>query len=349
MSYGAEDPGLILTPVSMASNQFQFTMNAMPDVSYTIEASSNLLDWVAVATNTEPGITRAITITNPPDGQSFYRAARKPIPVFQFALAATGNIMFGGGVVDSFDSSVGAYDVLTNRNVRAMVVTDSTKTNAVYVGAARVYGPVITGPGGAVIVTTGAVGDTNWNATMTGIEAGWTNNDMNIVFATNSPPPGPFLTPTVTTTGGSNVTYLSTGAYQNSSFTTSSSSRPLIVTGNAIFYVSGNFTISGSGYVQIMPGASLTLYVGGTATFAGGGIVNSTGLAANFSYFGLNSNTSLTYAGSSTLIGSINAPQANFTQSGSGGMYGAAIANTINISGGGMHFDESLAANGPTR
>jgi hypothetical protein len=276
--------------------------------------------------------------------------AINPPGIFTRALATTGTVtLSGGGVVDGFHSRAGGYNTSTNRNASGGIATDSGVSKAVDVGTAKVYGTVNVGPGGTISVSGGAVGDVAWNASNTGIEPGWTNNNMNVAFPSNAPPSGgPYFAPLVTSVGGSNITYLPTGTYQMSSFTSSSSTKPMIVTGNATLWVTdtGNsFTVSGSGYIWIMPGASLTLYAGGTTTISGGGVVNGTGLASDFTYIGLSSNTGITYSGSAAFIGTVNAPQASLTISGSAGAYGAAIAKTVTISGGaGFHYDQALAA-----
>jgi hypothetical protein len=270
--------------------------------------------------------------------------------VFTKAIAATGAITLPSGVVDGFNSSLGGYDTLTNRNATGNIATDSTNKPAVTVGkGGHVYGTVITGPGGTISVGSGGtVGDAPWNASNTGIEPGWTNNNMNVAFPSNQPPTGgPFPTPTVTVAGGSNITYLPTGKYQMSSFTSSGSTKPMIVTGNATLWVTGNVAVQGSGYILINPGASLTLIVGGTATVSGGGVVNGTGLASDFSLVGLSGNTQITYSGSAAFIGTINAPQAAVTISGSADFYGAMIAKTVTITGGGsVHYDDTLGTVG---
>jgi hypothetical protein len=270
-----------------------------------------------------------------------------PPNTFSRALAATGPItMSGGGVVDGFDSRIGSYDSTTNRYANGGLATDSTASPAVKVGTAQVYGTVTTGPGGTISVSGGAVGDVAWNASHSGIEPGWTNNNMNVAFPSNAPPSGgPFFAPLpATAVGGSNITWVPTGTYQMSSFTSSQDKKPMIVTGNVTLWVTGDLTVSGSGYIWIMPGASLTLYVGGTTTISGGGVVNGAGLASDFTYIGLSSNTSITYSGSAAFIGTVNAPQAALTISGSAGAYGAAIVKTATISGGaGFHYDQSLA------
>lgn len=280
-------------------------------------------------------ISRTVKVgsTNPPN-------------LFSHGLATSGLItLSGGGTVDGFNSSLGGYNTSTNRNAAGGIATDSMATPAVNVGTAKVYGTVTTGPGGTVSVGSGAVGDTNWDATHSGIEPGYTNNNMNVAFPSNAPPSGgPWLAPVLTSIGGSNITYLATGTNEMSSFTSSDSTKPMIVTGNATLWVTGAFTVQGSGYVEIMPGASLTLYVGGTTVVSGAGVVNGTGLASNFTFIGLSSDTSITYSGSAALVGTINAPQADVTISGSAGAYGAAIAKTVTITGGaGFHYDQALA------
>lgn len=343
-----QDPSMILTPGSLSNSQFQFTLNAESGITYFIQASSNLSDWVCVGTNTDPGTNRVITITNLPDGQGFYRAAKRP---FGFALLAVQNITLAGGtLVDSFDSYLGPYSS-ANRAAGGNIGTDSTATNfAVSLSGAHVCGKVFIGPGGIINLSGGSsIGDLDWNATYTGIESGWINDTMNLFFPSNSPPPGPFLVPTVTTTNGSNITYLSSGSYQMSSFSSHDSVDPMIVTGNAILYVTGSFTVSGSGYIEIMPGASLALYVGGTATISGGGVVNGTGLASNCTLIGLSGCANFIYSGSSAFIGTVSAPQAALTVSSPSGICGAIIANSIDFSGGGsIHYDESLGITGPS-
>jgi hypothetical protein len=272
--------------------------------------------------------------------------ATNPPNTFIRAIASTGTItLTGGGVVDGFDSSKGPYDTVTNRTAAGGLATDSGAVKAVDVGTAHVYGTVTTGPGGTISVAGGAVGDVAWNASSTGIEPGWTNNNMNVAYPSNSPPVGSWFQPPINTSGGSNVTVLATGTNQMPSFTSSDSTKPMVVTGNAVLYITGNLTVSGSGFIQINPGASLTIYVGGTTVISGGGVVNRTGLAQNFTYLGLSSNTSITYSGSAAFIGTFNAPQAALTISGSAGAYGAGIVKTATISGGaGFHYDSALAA-----
>src|SRR5206468_4819333 len=103
--------------------------------------------------------------------------------------------------------------------------------------------------------------------------------------------------------------FLVTGNYTMESVNINSDNKPMIVTGNATLWVTGDFKVSGTvphaGYIYIAPGASLVLYVGRvsgdtttTTSISGGGVVNDTGLPANFSYYGLPTNKTMTYSGS---------------------------------------------------
>jgi hypothetical protein len=279
-----------------------------------------------------------VTATNPPSG-------------FNAAIAANGSIQLSGNViVDGFDSKLGFYDPTTNRTAAGTIATDSTQPQAINVGTAHVYGKAITGPGGTVVLTGGSVGDLSQTH---GIESGWTDNNMNVQFQPNSPPPPDpnYLTPYTIVSGLSNITYLDSGTYKLSTFNSATKYRPMVVAGNAILLVTGDFTVTGNGpnagYVYIMPGASLKLYVGGTASISGGGVVNATGLPANFGYYGLTSNTVLTYSGAADFVGSINAPQADVNLSGVPSIYGAVICNTFTCSGDvGVHYDLGLRGGG---
>jgi hypothetical protein len=317
----------------------------LTDGSYYFVTNANLASatpviyaagYVPVPLQTQHYISRKVqvTLTNPPS-------------VYSRAIASNGQVtLSGGAVVDGYSSNLGAYNTTSNRTANGGIATNSKLAKGINVGTAIIYGTAVTGPGGTVSVAGGAVGDVAWDATHTGIEPGFTNNNMNVAFPSNSPPTGTILPlPPAVSVGGSNIVYLTGGTtvYQTSSFTSSDKTKPMLVTGKSTLWITGDLTVSGSGYIYIAPGASLTIYVGGKATVSGGGVVNGTQLPANFSYFGLSSNTQLTYSGSAAFVGTINAPQADCTISGSAGAYGAAIVNSYTSSGGsGFHYDSAL-------
>lgn len=283
--------------------------------------------------------------------------------LFTKAIAAKGTITLGGGAsVDSFDSSNPLYSsngmyVASLRRGNGGVVTDSTAQPAISIsGNGAINGQTDTGPGGTI--TTGgnaAVGSIAWTSNNIGVQAGYTNDTMNVSYPDASLPTNAasWLPPSMPAGGysylGTNYTYqLGTGTYTYNGDFSLSSHQTILVNGSATWYVSGNINVSGQSYIYLAPGASLTLYGGGSSTIiAGGGVANGTGYAANFSYIGLANNTNVSYAGGSAFIGTIYAPDASFSISGTAGFFGSAIVNTFTDAGGApVHYDESVAWNG---
>lgn len=151
--------------------------------------------------------------------------------------------------------------------------------------------------------------------------------------------------------GGTNYSYR-LGNVTNATLTSFSipAGTSMVVTGRATLYVAGGFTMSGSGFIYLTPGASFTLYAGTTnvsgndsITISGGGIANGTGVAAHLAIYGLPSVKTITYSGSAAFIGTGNTPEAAATISGSAGACGAMVASSFTLSGGsGFHYDESI-------
>jgi hypothetical protein len=278
------------------------------------------------ATIYSQGYVRSPFKANQYIGRTVQVATTNPPTVFTKALATVGVIsMVGVASVDGFDSRNGHYDTTTNRNATGNIATDSSASPAISLGGATINGSAITAPGGTI--TGGTI-------------TGGTNNTMNVSFPSNAPPatPGGLLTES-----SSNVWNVASGSYRMSSF----NGDPMIITGNATVWVNGDFSISGSSSIKIMPGASLTLYVSGNVDIGGNGVVNNPGLAANFSLVGLTGCTSINYHGTPDFIGTINAPQADFTMKGTAVLYGAVISKSAHFNGSvALHYDDALAVSG---
>jgi hypothetical protein len=320
--------------------------------------------WTIIATNgtlTNPVITSSGFVPVPLGKGYISRTVQvttsRPLG-FANAIAASGLIQLSGSaIVDSYNSCSGPYSTNNSHGSQGSVVTDSKSNPAIKISTGDIYGTVNTGPGG-VISCGGAIGDANWISNHTGIETGFSNDTMNVAYPSNSPPANytNWLAPPTATnvssittnTGITSATVLGNNDYTMSSFTSSDSGHPMLVNGQATLYVTGNFTVQGSGYVEILPGGNLTLIVGGsTTTISGSGVVNATAEPSNFTLLGLAGNTTITYSGSAAFQGTINAPQANFTISGSAGGFGAAIVNTFTSTGGSsFHYDACLGAMG---
>jgi hypothetical protein len=277
-------------------------------------------------------------------------------------LQAKGRINLNGpSWLDSFDSSNpqestnGKYDS-AKRTSNGLALSNSSDPDSVHVGTGHVYGRVTSGPGpltgldATVTYTSGAVGDAAWNGSNSGVEAGYASNDANVQF---NDVPAPFVwgsgSSPVAGAGGDGTNYnwvVGPGNNQLGNVSISTGKK-MIVTGDATLYVDGNFSTSGTGYVYLAPGASLKLYISGLGSVSGTGIINGTGYAKNFSVFGLPTCTAFSYSGSSAFIGTVYAPSADFSFSGSAGAFGSFSANTVTVSGGAhVAYDKGLNADG---
>ena len=277
-------------------------------------------------------------------------------------IQAKGRINLSGpSWLDSFDSTDpqgstnGKYDP-AKRSANGLALSNSTEPDAVHVGTGHVYGRVTSGPGpltgpdATVTYTSGAVGDNAWNASSSGIKDGYASNDANVQFndvaapfswgSGSSPVPG---------IGGDGTNYnwvVSPGNNQLAGVSISTGKK-MLVTGDAILYIDGDFNTSGTGFVYLAPGASLQLYISGTGVVSGTGIINGSGYAKNFSVFGLPTCSAFSYSGSSAFIGTVYAPSADFSFSGNAGAFGSFTANTVTVSGGAhIAYDKGLNAGG---
>lgn len=288
---------------------------------------------------------------------------------YPFGLHAKTSITIGGGSqVDSFDSldpnysTNGMYDPRRHKD-NCYVVSQSGAANAIRLTRATIFGYVETGPGAGTVAlgANGCVGDNNYVSNS--VNAGTiqmspdvhllTNNNMDILdvtlppgVSTASPPaPGPY-----TNIFGTNYTYCLgnvTNCYVGNF--SINGGQGMAVTGHATFYVTGSFSMSGSGFIYMQSNASLTMYIGTTnvsgsdsMTMTGGGIANATELATNLTIYCLSSVKNVSYSGGTTFIGAIDAPEASISLHGGADACGAFVGNDITLSGGaGFHWDES--------
>ncbi len=282
--------------------------------------------------------------------------------LFTKGMVAKGIIDMNGNNVqtDSFDSSTapgGVYSVLASKN-NGDVATNQGVANALNVGQADIYGHGATGPGGSISVgANGGVGEKAWVLVNQGqIQPGWSSSDMNVSFPDVQVPfTGGFSMPASGTVGGVNHSYdLNNGNYQLSSVSLGGT-QTIYVAGNAVLYVTSNFKMTGQSQIIIASGGKLNLYVAGDTTSIGGnGVANNSGNAANFAYWGLPTNTSLSFSGNGTFTGTIYAPNANFTLGGGGSntqdFIGSSVTGTVKMNGKfKFHYDELLGKKGASR
>jgi len=301
----------------------------------------------------EAGIQRAVVVKAIPAG------------LFQGGLIAKGGVTLQGNVVvDSFNSQVagqnvnGQYDPSIRRDNGSIATASSNIVASVSAGGSvEVYGKIFTGPEDSINVSGNvAIGSLAYvNGAATGLQSGYSQNDLNIYIPdAPAPPTGGSLLPVKTTYAfqGSNyansylLTDAGTGKYQQSSIQLTSSEK-ILVKGNVKLYVTGDFKMSGQSQIIIGTNSSLTFYAGGSVDMSGGGLINRTGNATNVTFNGLPTCTSIQYSGGADFIGTIYAPEAAFKMSGGGNnvynFVGSAVAGSINLNGKyQVHYDESL-------
>jgi hypothetical protein len=270
--------------------------------------------------------------------------------------------------VDSFDSSdpnfstLGGYDPTRTKD-NGDVATNSGLINSLSVGNANIYGKVSTGPGGSISVgPTGAAGSKAWqDAGNTGIQPGWSSDDMNVAFPDVELPEGITSAPFATSGSVGGTQYailLENGDYRVNSLSLSGiqpDKSTLFVNGHARLYVEYGFDMTGKSEIIINTNASLQVYVDApSAAIGGNGVANNPGNATNFFYYGTEKNTRLAFSGNGEFTGVIYAPYAAFGLNGGGGgtqdFIGASITGTVQMNGHfNFHYDENLEKVGPSR
>jgi hypothetical protein len=298
-----------------------------------------------------PSTSRAVLIqTAPPKGYFLYGI-----------LAKKGISITGGGTNDSVNSLDPNYlanpwsQLLEHAN-GSIGTIESNVVAAFGQSSSTIFGHVNTGPGSTITVSggSGGIGDTTWLPSNPGkIEPGWTNDTLNIAIP--DPAPAPFA-PYLSLPPIVNNAYVLTGlagggtAYYQApaGINIGGGVMVLVTNGPVVLKCAGDFTLSGGSGISIANGASLTAYFTGKTTLSGGGVINGTGYATNCTFYGSPTCTSITYSGSSGFIGTVNAPEAAYTQSGGSGVIGALIVYSFTQSGGKslMRYDEALGSPG---
>jgi hypothetical protein len=295
------------------------------------------------------------------------RVVAKPRPTFPvkgpMIVMQTYNANGNNVGTDSFDSSVGPYNP-NSPGTNGDIISMTTNANSITIGNGNIDGVVRTPPGGvqgvtATVGSSGTVGDSTWiSGGNKGFEAGHFQANFTLPEFPDATLPNVsvWFTPVsgIAPDGLKYDNLLPGGNYQLATL----SGSVYVGGANTVLYVNSSINISSSGSVKkgsappeihIGPGASLTLYMGGaTASINGNGVVNDTGNASAFAYYGLPSNTSINLTGNGAFYGTIYAPEADFSLKGSGktsvdDFTGASVTKTTTMTGNfNFHYDESL-------
>jgi hypothetical protein len=334
-----------------AAGQWQFSVSGDSDHVYVFERSSDLQLWHLFFTNALRTPIRTVAAMD--SGAAwFYRARTVPRRKL-FAILSMNDIERDAHLqTDSFDSSDATFS--TNGQY------DSAKRKAG--GDIALFGNMVATQRlvqicGTVWLSrhttnfflppTGSVGDLTWvSGGNYGIQPGWLRQDLHGLYPTPRPPSGPALTPSGGIVAGEAYTYvLNDGFWKLDSLSLNSTNKMLIV-GDTTLWVPGDISLWGQALIRFHSAdARLKLYVGGYASFGGGGII---GLArpANFIYYGLASNYSLDIS-ATPFTGVIYAPKTECILR-SGGrnsfeLLGSCTVRNLRLSGSvAIHFDESL-------
>ncbi len=310
----------------------------------------------------------AAVSVNPPRPAALARKLEvrtKVDPLFNVAMAALKTIDFNGKNVmtDSFDSAdpnfsnAGLYPSgnLNKTKAGGDVVTDDVIIGALDIGNAKIKGVVKTGPKGVIdIGDNGSVGDRAWvEGGNTGVQPGHATDDMNVLFDPVVLPIGattwlaPSLLQQNVLIGGTTYTYAfaTSGNYK----LTSLGGKIYVAPGATVrLYVTGTASFSGLGHIDLMAGGTLKIYMGGNFSDTGNGFLNNYNQnAANFYLFGLPTCTDISLGGNANFTGVIYAPQADFHLNGSGvttyDFVGASVSKSVQMNGNyKFHYDENL-------
>lgn len=336
----------------LADGKYHAPRRILPDGYYDVAITADVFPriyatgYVTIPTLSAT-VSRKVTVTT--SEASLYRGL--------IAARVSVDLKGNGITTDSFDSmdpnhsTNGLYDP-TKRKAGGDIASTGGIIN---VQNADVKGTLYTGPEGSYTIgANGSVGDLSWPMGG-GMQPGHYKNDFNMDFPEVLPPYATAIPPTGAAVGGTNYTWvLGNGNYMASDANgvKLKNGDTILVTGRARVYVTGDFIMQNGSSIIIAPGASLQLYVGGANTTIA--TLNNAGNCANFTYFGLPSNKSITLTGNDVFLGSIYAPNANLSLGGGGNntldYQGACAVNTIGMNGHfNFHFDENLRRKGPVR
>jgi len=112
-------------------------------------------------------------------------------------------------------------------------------------------------------------------------------------------------------------------------------------------WVQNSLNIGSGDQIQIPSSNSLSMFVtAGQATIGGNGVINVSGASSSFQYYGLPTNTNMTFSANAAFVGLIYAPEAVFTLGGGGAttydFIGASITKSVKMNGHfNFHYDEA--------
>ncbi len=295
-------------------------------------------------------------------------------------LVARDSITFNGNnpFVDSYDTRKGTYNQAlaggTNKNDHGFVGSTSVSVNDVLIRQADILGYVATYNDADMSDNIGNNGSILGFNSPNGLKVDpqRVSTDFTCSLPNVTAPTGPTYAPLAAINATLSLPRVGDVAqdgyyyYSCPSITLSSTDSLTITNGKVVINVTGSNGVSttGQAFMKTLNNASLDLYVAGTITLTGNGILNGTPPLdshgdptkaqtnasvqppSNFTIWGT-STTSQTVriSGNGAISAVIYAPNGDITVNGNGDVMGAIIGNTVTLSGNGIfHYDEALGA-----
>jgi len=261
--------------------------------------------------------------------------------------------------IDSFESTNlalfpgGIYNS-SNAMDHAQVSTTSRQTNVMNLGNGKVKGAIHTGPNAnAQIGAQGIVGDMAFvnNGSNAGkIEANHQTHDASQTYADATLPDTGNLVWQAAVPGTNvinGVTYTYSLSDARPWKIANLSGKVYVSKPGVKLWVQNSLNIGSGDQILIPSGNSLSMFVSaGQATIGGNGVINVSGASSSFQYYGLPTNTNMTFSANAAFVGLIYAPEAVFTLGGGGNniydFIGASITKSVKMNGHfNFHYDEA--------
>ena len=325
------------TTMQMGWSNLTSTMDPSFDASYFVSVNT------ATYTITSSGRVAVATFQDPTERAIEIILRPVEFSVFEYGMLAKDLIDNSGHMyMDSFNSSDparstnGQYD--PDKAGDNMTVATASEEDPGFKGSGNgtINGNVAVAPGGSF--------DLSGDFTITGdqtYDAEAEFPDVEVPFSTSFTRSSIESDTTISVSGSRDVSVpkINIGGEDHLTITGSGTCR---------IYIDEDVSVGGDSTIRLVPdpaGADLAveLYANKTVNISGGGVVNGSNRAINFSIWGTENCEDINYSGQADYVGTIYAPYAELKVSGQGGITGAVVAYKITYSGdGAFHFDESL-------
>jgi hypothetical protein len=259
------------------------------------------------------------------------------VPGFDYGAFASCNIkMSGGGVTNSYDSSIGAYSVSQSSPAsNGNLGENCTDANSITLSGSTtdVNGDIAVGPGGSPGSVIGTSGGATYSSSST-LSSSLT------------------LTSVTVPTTGSNLGDLSCNAdcspTSNNTYHDVKVTSGATITLNASTYVMDSFSLAGNSIIAVGTGPIIVYLTCKDTTnnaldLSGGTVANSSQKSTNLVFMLASTCASAKISGGTSASYAIYAPDTDVTITGGGTIYGAVVAKSVTDTGGSaIYYDKAL-------